>query len=258
MRRLGWGVLVLAWAGNAAAGDFARWRAELRQDYQAFYQWRSLGLVALALPPAAALAYSDADAEIRTHYQDKWRSETSDEIADLLRSSGEVTVILPLSLAVAEVATLRKPATDTKGLGGWGRKTFRGMATGVPLTFALQKGLGGARPPQGDSAWDPFEHSATASGHTFVGAIAAFAASDQCESAWARGAWNAASVLTGWSRINDDRHYFSQVVLGWWVAYRVDEAVMLEAPRQLSEPVAWDWMPWAGERGGGVSFHLSW
>ena len=27
------------------------------------------------------------------------------------------------------------------------------------------------------------------------------------------------SFLTGWSRIHDDRHYFSQVALGWWIAY---------------------------------------
>jgi hypothetical protein len=27
------------------------------------------------------------------------------------------------------------------------------------------------------------------------------------------------STLTGLSRINDNKHYFSQAVLGWWIAF---------------------------------------
>ena len=27
------------------------------------------------------------------------------------------------------------------------------------------------------------------------------------------------SMLTGWSRINDNSHYFSQTALGWWRTY---------------------------------------
>jgi len=33
------------------------------------------------------------------------------------------------------------------------------------------------------------------------------------------------AYLAGLSRINDDEHYFSQVALGWWIAYLAADSV---------------------------------
>jgi hypothetical protein len=33
------------------------------------------------------------------------------------------------------------------------------------------------------------------------------------------------SFLSGWSRLHQDRHYFSQVALGWWMAYLAVQCV---------------------------------
>jgi hypothetical protein len=40
------------------------------------------------------------------------------------------------------------------------------------------------------------------------------------------------STVTGLSRINDDRHYFSQVALGWYLAYLSCAAVEKGDDRQ--------------------------
>ena len=33
------------------------------------------------------------------------------------------------------------------------------------------------------------------------------------------------SVLTGWSRLNDRKHYLSQIILGWTIAWNAVSAV---------------------------------
>ena len=56
------------------------------------------------------------------------------------------------------------------------------------------------------------------------------------------------SGLTGWSRINDNDHYLSQVLMGWFLAYLSVEAV-LDTDDQTAH---WELVPIPAQHGQGV------
>ena len=47
------------------------------------------------------------------------------------------------------------------------------------------------------------------------------------ESPFWSGLWYTGSIMCAVSRVNDDDHYLSQVILGWWLAEIAAEAVNL-------------------------------
>jgi len=87
--------------------------------------------------------------------------------------------------------------------------------------------LGGDRPHDESigSRWRPFQYGHGVSGHAFVGAVPFITAAQMAENPWLKGGLYCLSVLPGWSRIEHDKHYLSQVGLGWWLAYLACSAV---------------------------------
>ena len=75
----------------------------------------------------------------------------------------------------------------------------------------------------------------TASGHAFIAAIPWLNLARRSPGPVARWAARFGSVLTGWSRINDRKHYLSQVVLGWTIAWNATEAVQGTDPPTSGE-----------------------
>ena len=93
--------------------------------------------------------------------------------------------------------------------------------------LGLQLLTGAGRPDETheSSEWQPFQDNNGVSGHSFMGAIPFMSAAKMTDNLWLKGSLYAASTIPGISRINDDRHYFSQVMLGWWLAYLAESAV---------------------------------
>ena len=93
--------------------------------------------------------------------------------------------------------------------------------------LSLQVLTGGSRPGEttATSYWKPFDDNNGASGHAFIGAIPFISAAKMSDNIWLKGGLYAASTLPALSRVNDDDHYFSQIFLGWWVAYLAGSAV---------------------------------
>ena len=91
----------------------------------------------------------------------------------------------------------------------------------------MQGLLGSGRPSDtaDNSYWHPFKNDNGVSGHAFVGAVPFITAAQMSDNIWEKGFFYACSAMPGWSRINDDAHYLSQVWLGWWMAYLACEAV---------------------------------
>lgn len=58
-----------------------------------------------------------------------------------------------------------------------------------------------------------------------MGAIPFLSAAMMTEDPYLRATFYVASTLPGLSRIADDDHYPSQVLLGWWIAYLAASAV---------------------------------
>jgi len=91
----------------------------------------------------------------------------------------------------------------------------------------MQSLLGGSRPGEAsvESQWKPFDDDNAVSGHAFVGAVPFITAAKMTENRWLKSGLYLCSTFTAWSRVDHDRHYLSQVCLGWWMAYLACDAV---------------------------------
>src|SRR3972149_3676753 len=56
-------------------------------------------------------------------------------------------------------------------------------------------------------------------GRPVVGGVPFITAAKMSENPYLKSIFYGISTFTGISRINDDKHYFSQVALGWYIAY---------------------------------------
>lgn len=178
-----------------------------------------------ALLGAGALIYSGADDRVDRWHRDRVRSPASDALSRGLKPLGE----RPWFLAWGLVALLDARGRPTP-LTRWGRRNFAAMVVGLPLLWGLQYGLGASRPTDGGSRrgprWGrPLRDDNSASGHAFMGAVPWLTAAHMADGPWLRAAAYAGSLLTGWSRVNDRKHYLSQVWLGWFAARSAAAAV---------------------------------
>ena len=101
------------------------------------------------------------------------------------------------------------------------------MMVGVPPLLFMQKAMGSTRPNDAgaSSEWAFWKDDNGASGHTFVGAIPFLTAAHMTDRPAMKRLLIVASTLPGWSRLNDNNHYPSQIVMGWWLAYAATSAV---------------------------------
>src|SRR5262245_12199117 len=201
-------------------------------DYRNYYSGENLAELGLGIVAAAPLANTHADQAVRDWYQQDVRSRATDQVARVVKHAGEPWVTVPVYLVAELAERVADDATVDAAVGEWGSRGLRAMAVGVPPLLVLQVTLGASRPNKGDSHWHPFHDIHGVSGHSFVGAVpfltAAMMAEDSC---WCY-PLVAASFLPGLSRINDDRHYLSQVALGWWMAYLATTSVRETATGQ--------------------------
>ena len=211
------------------AGVWGRCRHDFslsKEDHQHFYSLGNLGLMALGVGVAAPLANTSADREISRWYQDKVRTKNSDRVSTFVEWNTVGWVVVPLGLEAA--ALVGKAGEDYRSDGGlfeWGNRSVRTLAVGWPPLLGLQAVVGSDRPRLGSSDWRPFHTMHGASGHTFMGAVPFLTAAAMTDDPFWKCPLFLGSFLAAWSRINEDRHYFSQVVLGWWVAYLAVKSV---------------------------------
>jgi hypothetical protein len=78
---------------------------------------------------------------------------------------------------------------------------------------------GGDRPTEGDSKWGAFNNFHGVSGHAYFSAVPFITAAKMSENPYQKAIFYGLSTFTGIGRINDDKHYFSQSALGWYIAY---------------------------------------
>jgi hypothetical protein len=101
----------------------------------------------------------------------------------------------------------------------WTLKSIRATAVGTPTLLFLAAATGGDRPTEGDSKWRPFENIRGVSGHTYFSVVPIITAAKMSENRYQKAIFYGLSALPALSRINDDKHYFSSVALGWYIAY---------------------------------------
>jgi PAP2 superfamily len=215
---IGLSLLLLPFAKHCLADDntsISRAASIVKSDFENFYLAReNLIPLGIGLSVGAVFANTHADREIRDWYQEDVRSKRTDDAAKIFKSYGTAYVTVPVyAVAYGAGRMMNTPTFET-----WGERSFRATVVGTPALLFLQVAIGAERPP-GDSGWKPFHSSHGASGHAFIGSVPFVTAAQMSDEIYWKAAFYGLSTLTGWSRINDDAHYFSQAGLGWFLGY---------------------------------------
>ena len=244
-------------AGTQAQADFkfeSKSLAEtIKLDYQSFYQSDRLWRAAKVYSVGAVMANTNIDTEFHSWHQDTLHSDTSDDIASVAKLFGEKMILVPVAMA----ATSWQLKEADSALGQWGEKIMRSYLVGGPAMYAVQLLTGGSRPKDEyqNAHWRPFNDDNGVSGHSFVGAVPFLTLAKMPGlSQNQRYLAYFASTLSAWSRINDDAHYLSQAMLGWYMAWESVDAV-----HGNGDTGSWySFEPYAFGDGVGISVSMSW
>jgi len=228
----GWGCRCHAFDGCGCLDRW--WQSERTQEFLSdqYYDWRhmyspsTLSMAILGLGGAAILANTQWDQKIQDWYGQYVRGATSDDMADFFKAFGKGWYAVPALVAASYLGPYCHSECGTV-IGQWGDRCVRSYLVGAPLVLALQFGLGANQPDDNGhgSYWRPFHGDAAISGQAFIGSVPFIQASMLAEGFWTKAAIFGISSLTAWARVNDDSHYLSQSLLGWWFAVLACEAV---------------------------------
>ncbi len=203
---------------------------DLSDDYRNFYGSRNLANLTYGFVVGGIAANTHVDSYIGAKVFENIINVENDEYTELLhlpKSLGDGNLILPLvgALAIAEPWLEQSPKWQP--LGEWGNRSLRAALVGGPFVLASQRIIGGSRPNETGfkSDWRPFQDNNGVSGHAFIGAVPFLAAAEMTDRPFLKFAFYAGSLLPGISRINDERHYTSQVFLGWYIAHLATQSV---------------------------------
>lgn len=183
-----------------------------------------MGSLAIGVAGAGALANSYADREVNEYFRDNLRSPVSDTFSDAARVPGDVLVAVPLLFGAYVLS-------DAGPVKSWAEDSLRAFVVGAPAGLLIQYATGASRPEEGSSGWKPFRGNNGLSGHSFTGAIPFITAAKRQESVAMKSLLYGLSILPGLSRMNDKKHYLSQVALGWYLAYLSADVVEKGADR---------------------------
>ncbi len=182
---------------------------------------------------AGVLAYSGADEIAESFHADTVRSPRTDRLAHVFKVCGERFWFANWLLIAAIDAWWQSGAISR-----WGRANFEAMVVGLPLLWTMQRGLGANRPSSDDASprWRPMAAPNSASGHAFIAAVPWLTLAARSGNGTVVVLSRIASWATGWSRLNDRKHYVSQIILGWTIAFNAVSAVNQQpAPTQEDE-----------------------
>lgn len=171
----------------------------------------------------ALLANSSADESYQNWHQSHLRNRHTDEFANIAKIFGEGKYLIPASLAAASTKYIQ-----SSGISTWGSRTARAYLSGAPFMLLAQRLTGASRPGEKPNAshWQPLNDDNSVSGHAFMGAVPFLTiAHMNSETPFVKYIFYAASGLTAWSRINDDKHFLSQAALGWYLAWESTENI---------------------------------
>ena len=220
-------LLLLCW-GSVLQGQpyVADW--DLCSDIRMFYSVRTLNAAAPLLGLTAASAHNGLDVDIRNVYQSRLRGPAGDRFSAWCKLPGEGRILIPAALLTASLQWALHPDNKLHAVSRWGQLVTRAYMVGAPPLLTAQRLTGASRPRETTHAaqWRPLQDANGVSGHAFMGAVPFLALAEMTRNvSWIYPVCVAASVMPAWSRVHDDKHYFSQAVLGWLLAQQAVTAV---------------------------------
>lgn len=197
------------------------------------------GLGALGAVALAAAADESLQEEFQAH-----RTEGKDDVARVFKRMGEPTVYVLPALGTLAAGVILGDDRVTRA----GGRITAGLLTAAVVTNLLKPAVGRRRPSNSDDAFafDPFSNrDSWPSGHTAMAFALATSLGDELHFTPATVLLYGAAGLTGWSRLNDNRHWGSDVLAGALVGITSAKLMNgrwrvfgISAPRFLLEPGA--------------------
>ncbi|QDT92789.1 phosphatase PAP2 family protein [Gimesia algae] len=233
--------------------------SQVKSDHANYYSKESLTWLAGGFGIGAIMANTSLDGGIQNHSQSSVLSASSDEWLHGLHAQKELgngRYTIPLFAAAWVAGAMFETIPLVNRTGEWGERSIRAIIVGTPPMLAMQLATGASRPGEttANAKWKPFQDNNGVSGHSFMGAIPFLDAAKVTDKPLLKLAFYAGSTLVPLSRINDNRHYPSQVFLGWWMAWIATNAV--DATQNPDRH--WSVYPisWSGVTG--VGFEYNW
>ena len=234
----------------------SRERDRIFTDYSNLYNRNNALNFGAALLGAGIMANTKIDGNFQRWYGNHIRCDFTNDFSKGAKVFGEGPIFIPVMAVSALTYRFwqeKQGLSDCK-LGDFTDRTFRGYLVGAPTLLVAQSLLGGDRPRDGSSYWRPFQQDHGVSGHAFIGAVPFITAAQMTDKPFAKGVFYVLSTVTAWSRVNDDAHYLSQVVLGWYLAYLSVRAVS-ETEERRPLPRGLTIFPVCGDGPIGVGVH---
>jgi hypothetical protein len=209
---------------TSEVGILSRIKTAFLKDNRYFYSTDNLTNLAIGFGIGGVMANTSIDRKFQNQYQEHFHSD----FPDIFKVYGEGIVTVPLFTGFALIGELTPDTKAGSLVGEWGRRTLRSYIVGVPPLFLSKWLTGGSRPGEkgkNSSHWSPWSDEDGVSGHAFMGAVPFMTAAQMTDNVYAKTLLYACSGLTAWSRINDDKHFLSQAMLGVWLAYSATSSV---------------------------------
>jgi membrane-associated phospholipid phosphatase len=141
------------------------------------------------------------------------RSSSSDNVARVFRHGGQPEIVFAVPAGMFVAGAIGHHARLERSAG---RVLLSVVAAGVATT-ALKELAGRVRPSDATNQYlfRPFtHHDSFPSGHTTVAFAFAASLGEEIHRPWASALLYAGAAGTGWSRLNDHRHWLSDVLAG--------------------------------------------
>jgi membrane-associated phospholipid phosphatase len=225
-------VLVLVWQLLALASASAQ-----RQPSHDIRWWEAT--IVLGSIGAVSLADHRVDNWVQDH-----RSARSDAVAHVFRYGGEPELVFGIPAGILAAGFI----SGNKNLQRSGGRVLATVITAGITTAGIKVLVGRVRP---DATGDPYvfkpftQNDAFPSGHTTMAFALATALSAEIDRPWATAVLYAGASGTAWSRLNDQKHWLSDVLAGATVGITAGNVIEgrwrifgLGPPRLLVDPHA--------------------
>lgn len=218
--------VLLSFFSSAGFSEESTWD-NVKSDYNEFYSTDRFVRMGIVFAGGAVMANTDFDQDFQDDYQNKTRSPETDDYAVTAKLFGEGKLLIPFSIISAYASEYFSGSNDT-AMGKWGQLTARAYAVGGPTVLSAQWLTGASRPSDGrdQSEWKPFNNTNGVSGHAFIGTVPFITiAYMNDDNAFIKYSAYFASTLSAVSRVNDNQHYLSQAILGWYLGWESVDAI---------------------------------
>lgn len=203
----------------------------LQQDFQSDIQYYfaqdnliDFGKVMLT---GAVFANTGLDGYVRKRWRQDIQSKNLDRVLSVPNSIADLSVFFfPVYVATALIGQQFPNNLDAIDAYEWGYQSARTFVLAGVQQAVLTNVLGSGRPyKEQPSRWAPFRYKFGVSGHALYGAVPFLTVANMTETPILKGLMYVLSTLPALSRINKDKHYFSQAFLGWGLAFLTSRSV---------------------------------